>query len=163
MKTHLYRPNETTTMCGLMNWPYGRSTTEPFETDCLRCFMFYAHNVDWYWLLLGFGTPPGGSHYQRVDQPIFINPLQEMVHMTAVLNDNEEPDLNKEDAIDYLGTRGRERFAEYRVGQVQRRGQAWFNCLTVTDQDKLRGTYLDPFYKDNWADIIKALRFLLEN
>jgi hypothetical protein len=86
--------------------------------------------------------------------------------MTVTAVDNEEPNLDREDALEYLdrkGMQGRVRFADRRVGRRERIGQAWFNCLTVEEQDKLRGGLYDPFHKDEWPAVIRALRFLLDN
>jgi len=82
--------------------------------------------------------------------------------MTTTM-DNEEPDLTVTDAKEYLRTEGLKNFEERLATRRERLGQAWFNSLPVDDQDKLRGSLYDPFHKTKWADILKALRFLLEN
>ena len=77
------------------------------------------------------------------------------------LVDNEEPNLTAEDCKEYLG--GKVAFFWERINTGQRIGQAWFNALDPWDQDKLRGSFYDPFHADNWPAVIKALRFLLDN
>lgn len=72
---------------------------------------------------------------------------------------NEEVPLTKEDCLEYIQIRN---VFALRV-KLERLGQAWFNCLDLEDQQKLIGSFFDPFYKDSWADVIRALRFLLEN
>lgn len=46
MKTHLFRPNELITLCGIQIKAF--STTDPSKVDCKRCSGMYAVNVDWY-------------------------------------------------------------------------------------------------------------------
>lgn len=43
-----------------------------------------------------------------------------------------------------------------------RRGQCWFNHLTLEDQRKLGGSMWDPFFSDGWTNIIIALVYLLD-
>lgn len=50
MKTHLFRPGEQITMCGIHIKSF--STTNPALVDCKRCSGMYQTNVEWYRALL---------------------------------------------------------------------------------------------------------------
>lgn len=50
MKTHLFRPGEKITMCGIEIKSF--STSDPTKITCKRCIGFYVGNKDWYSLLL---------------------------------------------------------------------------------------------------------------
>lgn len=44
----------------------------------------------------------------------------------------------------------------------QRVGQAFFNALSTKDQELLRGTIRDPFYKDSIDAVYLAIEFLMD-
>lgn len=79
--------------------------------------------------------------------------------MTTITS-NEEPELTQQDCIEWLGS-SRAFFTD--LLKYQRLGQAWFNSLDKDDREKLRGSFYDPYYAHDWASVIRALRFLLEN
>lgn len=74
-----------------------------------------------------------------------------------------DPDLTREDALEYLGKDGIQKFYTARHLNQQRVGQSWFNALTREDQRKLMASWFNCFYKDDWKSVIQALAFLLEN
>lgn len=45
----------------------------------------------------------------------------------------------------------------------QRLGQAFFNALSGVDQERLRGTIRDPFYKLSERKLEEAIEWLLES
>ena len=45
----------------------------------------------------------------------------------------------------------------------QRIGQAFMNSLTADEYNKLTGSLNDPFYRDDWDSIQRAIDYLLEN
>lgn len=69
MKTHLVRPGEWLTMCGI-DFPEGKrgenTTNVPYEVDCKTCVKFYQGNVSWWWIG-EFGLDPIGAHYSHID------------------------------------------------------------------------------------------------
>lgn len=75
--------------------------------------------------------------------------------------DDVPMELTWDDCLQWLGNKAPLFFERRNSGQ--RIGQAWFNVLSVDDQDKLRGTIHDPFYKDTKVWVIEALRYLLES
>lgn len=46
MKTHLYRPGETISICGRNP---KQSTHKPTEVDCKSCKWFFENNISWFW------------------------------------------------------------------------------------------------------------------
>lgn len=72
MKTHLFRPGEFITMCGIQLKSF--STTDPLDVDCIRCLGMYHGNINWYWHKLSRSTPaeiPVGVRWSVVDTPMF--------------------------------------------------------------------------------------------
>jgi hypothetical protein len=53
------------------------------------------------------------------------------------------------------------RMTKYDALSAERIGQAWFNSLRPEDAEKLRGTPLDPFFKDSQTAVMNALAYLL--
>lgn len=71
--------------------------------------------------------------------------------------------INEKDVLAYLGPTKFATMNQLMVSQNQRAGQAFFNVLTPEDQEKLRGTFVDPFHKQYYPAVLNALEFLLEN
>lgn len=69
-------------------------------------------------------------------------------------------------AEDYLAGRGGSVYEfHYNMSEGQRMGQAFFNALSGTDQERLRGQINDPFYNDGpgtGQKIVNAIQFLLD-
>lgn len=66
-------------------------------------------------------------------------------------------------AHDYLSARGGSPSEfDYNKKEGQRLGQAFFNALSGTDQERVRGTLHDPFYKHSEEMILSTIEFLLE-
>jgi hypothetical protein len=61
-----------------------------------------------------------------------------------------------------LSDREREAFMTYKFVMGQRYGQAFFNALDFEDQEKLRGTTSDPFYRDSLSAIEDAIDYLTQ-
>ena len=76
---------------------------------------------------------------------------------------NMHDDLTPQDALDYImpGTQVKH-FTMFCSQNKQRKGQAWFNALSLEDQTVLRNSYSDPFYSDGWESILYALQCLLD-
>lgn len=74
--------------------------------------------------------------------------------------DDEPEELTWDDCMQWLGNSKVPLFVQ-KLESGQRIGQAWFTLLPVDDQDKLRGTWADPFSKDTRVAVIEALRYLL--
>lgn len=49
----------------------------------------------------------------------------------------------------------------YFQGRVMRLGQAFMNVLPDTEYEKLTATPIDPFYKNEWNDVYRALDYLI--
>ena len=82
--------------------------------------------------------------------------------MSVTLNYDAELPLDKHDCAEYIDHSPR--YVESNAKLLgQRIGQYWFNCLGVLDQNMLVGTLYDPFNRDDWLSVIRALQFLLEN
>lgn len=81
--------------------------------------------------------------------------------------DAADPDipaeLTWEDCEQYLGPLKMKQFEKNRDERGQRIGQAFYNVLSVDDQDRVKDTVADPFYKNSRLWCIEALRFLLES
>jgi hypothetical protein len=75
--------------------------------------------------------------------------------------DDEPEGLSIGDCLQWLGDKKMPLFNE-KIANGQRLGQAWFTLLSVDDQDKLKDTPYDPFYKTTWPWVIESLRYLLE-
>lgn len=69
MKTHLFRPGEVITMCGIQIKSF--STRDPSLVDCRKCLMSYEANIVWYWEKEA-GLVPVGAIWSAVDTPMFF-------------------------------------------------------------------------------------------
>lgn len=69
--------------------------------------------------------------------------------------------ITAQEAIEYIGYTDINVFLKDCLELDQRKGQLFFNKLDRFDQTRLNGTLLDPFYKNSFEAICKALEFLL--
>ena len=68
----------------------------------------------------------------------------------------------QEDVWVYMELTGQLKFFRNRINSSHLRiGQAFFNSLEEDDQELLRGTVHDPFYKDDWDSVLAALDVIL--
>lgn len=67
-------------------------------------------------------------------------------------------------AEDYLsGMGGSPSEYRWRLSNGERLGQAFFNSLSGTDQDRITGTIVDPFHKSDQDSLVRAMEWLLDN